>query len=173
MSGEDIVLLWRFPAPENVNDMRTFSVFLDLGTALEALHLYKFLTIPGVAETVTTFERWNINARRWEIAGEIHWINNFGGQVQFGVHVLQLQEIRKRKNQSSKSRRFIANGSEYKWKMTDDGADLFCVDPSGRTIATWTQGALELRVVPSAENILDRIVVTCLVHVWFRAHGYW
>lgn len=48
-----------------------------------------------------------------------------------------------------------------------------CVDSRGQTVATWTQEALELRVAASAEDILDRLVVTCLIHLWFRAHGYW
>ncbi|KAH8113372.1 hypothetical protein DFH11DRAFT_1727850 [Phellopilus nigrolimitatus] len=168
MSGEDVVLLWHFPSPQEGRDMRTFNIFLDLGTTMQA-----FLTIPGVAESVTTFERWNLTVHRWEIAGEIHWTNNFSGQVQFGVHILQLQEIRKRKKQSSKSRRFVANGAEYKWKIADAGNDLFCVDSRGRKVATWTQETLELRVVSSVEDILDRLVVTCLVNIWFRAHGYW
>ncbi|THH09056.1 hypothetical protein EW145_g2273 [Phellinidium pouzarii] len=147
MSGEDIILMWRFPPPQDGHDLRTFNVFLNLGQVMQALHLYKFLTISGVAESVTTFERWNIIARRWEIAGEIHWVNKFNGQVQFGIHTLQLQEIRKRNDQRSKSRGFMAYGSEYKWKIVDEGNDLVCVDSYEQTVANWTQETLELRVV--------------------------
>ncbi|KAL5508358.1 hypothetical protein ACEPAH_5977 [Sanghuangporus vaninii] len=173
MSGEDLVLLWRFPPPQEGRDMRTFNVYLELGSTHEPLHLYKFLTITGISESTTTFERWNISARRWEIAGEVHWANNFSGQVQFGIHILRLQDVRRRKKQSSKSRRFVVNDSEYKWKIRDDGHGLFCVNSRGQTVASWTQETLELRVAPSAEDILDRLVVICLIHLWFRAHGYW
>ncbi|EJD01040.1 uncharacterized protein FOMMEDRAFT_147698 [Fomitiporia mediterranea MF3/22] len=173
MPGEDIVLYWRFPPPQDGHDMRTFSVYLDLGPSHEALHLYKFLTIAGMADSSTTFERWNINARRWEIAGEIHWNNNFTGEVKFGIYTLPLRDVRRRKKQSSKSRRFVVNNAEYKWKVKDNGRDLFCVNADGETVATWTEEILELRVAASAEDILDRLVVTCLVHIWFKAHGYW
>lgn len=94
-----------------------------------------------------------------------------------------------------RSRRFVVNGSEYKWKIRDE-SDLFvstmllfsqytqlsliytrpfrqCVDSGGRTIATWSKERLKLTVSASAEEILDQLVVTCLVHVWFIAHGYW
>ena len=48
-----------------------------------------------------------------------------------------------------------------------------CVDSGGKSVATWTQEELRLVVAPSAEEILDQLVVTCLVNLWFRAHGYW
>lgn len=41
---------------------------------------------------MTTFERWNLVARRWEIAGEVHWVNNFNGQVQFGINIVSRPE---------------------------------------------------------------------------------
>lgn len=41
MSGEDIVLLWRFPPTQEGRDMRTFNVYLDLGSSRDPLHLYK------------------------------------------------------------------------------------------------------------------------------------
>ncbi|OCB84463.1 hypothetical protein A7U60_g8449 [Sanghuangporus baumii] len=159
MSGEELVLLWRFPPPQEGRDMRTFNVYLELGSTHEPLHLYKFLTITGISESATTFERWNISARRWEIAGEVHWANNFSGQVQFGIHIVSDYLG----FQSSRSR------------LTDSTSPVLrkCVDSRGQTVAAWTQETLELRVAPSAEDILDRLVVTCLIHLWFRAHGYW
>lgn len=41
MSGEDIVLRWRFPPPQEGRDLRTFDILLDLGGDMEPLHLYK------------------------------------------------------------------------------------------------------------------------------------
>ena len=41
MSGEDIILRWKFPPSEDGRDMRTFNVHLELGGKLEPLHLYK------------------------------------------------------------------------------------------------------------------------------------
>ena len=39
---------------------------------------------------ITTFERWNLQVPRWEIAGEVHWINHFNGLVIFGIHKVRI-----------------------------------------------------------------------------------
>ena len=48
-----------------------------------------------------------------------------------------------------------------------------CVDSRGRTVATWGQAEQTLRVEGRVESILDRIVVTCLLHIWMRRQGQW
>ena len=40
-------------------------------------------------------------------------------------------------------------------------------------IAQWTQDTLTLRVAERAEGFLDRVVVTCLLHLWFRRWNVW
>lgn len=48
-----------------------------------------------------------------------------------------------------------------------------CVDSRGRTVATWGQAEQTLRVEGRVGSILDRIVVTCLLHIWMRRQGQW
>ena len=48
-----------------------------------------------------------------------------------------------------------------------------CVDSRGRTVPTWGQAEQTLRVEGRVESILDRIVVTCLLHIWMRRQGQW
>ena len=40
-------------------------------------------------------------------------------------------------------------------------------------MASWTQKQLQLRVAARAEDVLDRIVVTCLLNLWIRHLGLW
>ncbi|KAI0921564.1 hypothetical protein AcW1_004503 [Taiwanofungus camphoratus] len=91
---------------------------------------------------------------------------------------------------SSRSRRFKANNSEYKWKIAENGSDLFvcgfillqpadrltleqCVNARGKTIATWSQEGQILRVSRSAEGFLDRVVVTCFLNLWMKQLNLW
>ena len=43
----------------------------------------------------------------------------------------------------------------------------------GKTIAQWTQDTLTLRVAERAEGFLDRVVVTCFLHLWLRRWNIW
>lgn len=43
----------------------------------------------------------------------------------------------------------------------------------GKTIAMWTQEALILRVAERAEGFLDRVVVTCVLNLWFKRLNLW
>ena len=43
----------------------------------------------------------------------------------------------------------------------------------GKTIAQWTQETLTLTVAEHAEGFLDRVVVTCLLHLWLRRWNIW
>ena len=43
----------------------------------------------------------------------------------------------------------------------------------GKQIALWTQDTLTLRVAERAEGFLDRVVVTCFLHLWFRRYSIW
>lgn len=90
-----------------------------------------------------------------------------------------------------RSRRFKVGNSEYKWKIADNQTDLFvsflmirgkivadcifcqCVDSRNRTIASWSQETLTLRVTPRAANILDRLIVTCTLNLYMKQLGHW
>jgi len=176
MSGSQLIpLKWQYlPADEEDRDLRTFNVFVDMGQ-VQSLQLYKFRTIQGVLETVTTFEKFNTNrpALRWEIAGEIHWMRNYTGYVIFGLERFQFHEIRRRKKATSRSRRFLVGELAFKWKIADNGNDLVCVDSNKFVVCAWSASTQTLRFVRDAQPLLDRLVVTCLVNQWFKEKGRW
>ncbi|ESK97595.1 hypothetical protein Moror_17595 [Moniliophthora roreri MCA 2997] len=91
---------------------------------------------------------------------------------------------------NSKSRRFKAGNSEYKWKRVDNDneKDLIvcsqffsrgilsvsqCVDSRGETVVTWTHDSSMLVVSRKVEAHLDRVVVTCFLNIWAIHMGNW
>ncbi|KAF5388034.1 hypothetical protein D9615_000230 [Tricholomella constricta] len=159
------------PGPNS--DMRTFSVFRATDKAGN-LEIYKFYhPVTGMNIGMTNFYRQNLETTVFEPAGAIEWISNENATIQFGIEEISIRDLRKAKKSSSQSRRFKAGGSVYKWKIADNEVDLYCVDSWGRTIATWTQEQLQLSVAARVEDILDRLVVTCLLNLWIRHLGQW
>ncbi|KAH9943071.1 uncharacterized protein BXZ73DRAFT_97133 [Epithele typhae] len=140
------------------------------------------------AEPADLYKRKNAETSVWENAGQIEWSSNTSGAVYFGVErahaylgggrgQISIRELRKPKKPSSQSRRFKVNGTEYKWKLAENNTDMTCVSDSlgarGKPLATWTDATRTLRVAERAEPFLDRVVVTCLLHVWFRRWNAW
>ncbi|KAJ7742433.1 hypothetical protein DFH07DRAFT_750393, partial [Mycena maculata] len=156
----------------NSEEIRTFRAFQQVegGTELELYQFYH--SSYGPSDGVTTFQRKNLNTSIWEPAGEISWTSNTNATVHFGMTEVNIRDLRKPKKSSSKSRRFKAGGHEYKWKLSEENG-LFCVDSRGKTVATWSQEDATLSVAAQVENILDRIVVTCLLNLWIRHLGLW
>ncbi|ETW84312.1 hypothetical protein HETIRDRAFT_416015 [Heterobasidion irregulare TC 32-1] len=199
MPATDIVLRFAYPPPETNSDFRTFNVYRVSEESTEQVELYKVHIIAAPSATVllmitqfyhpntgmpiggTTFHRKNLNTMKWETAGEIEWTSNTNARIYFGIDEVSIRDLRKPKNANSKSRRFKASGSEYKWKIAEKNTDLLkkimvrpqCVDSRGRTVATWGQAEQTLRVEGRVGSILDRIVVTCLLHIWMRRQGQW
>ncbi|KAF7355178.1 hypothetical protein MSAN_01433500 [Mycena sanguinolenta] len=172
----DTALRFAFSKPEEI---RTFRAYQQRDDAAE-LEIYEASTPPlpfyhsvyGPASGVTTFQRKNLTTNVWEPAGEISWTSNTNATVHFGIDEVDIRDLRKPKKANSQSRRFKAQGSEYKWKMAE-GGDLFCVDSRGKTVATWNQEETMLHVGAQAEHVLDRVVVTCLLNLWIRQLGLW
>ncbi|KAJ6516051.1 hypothetical protein C8R45DRAFT_229928 [Mycena sanguinolenta] len=165
----DTTLRVAFSKPEEIRSFRAYQQ-RDNATELEIYEFYH--SVYGPSSGVTTFQRRNLTTNVWEPAGEISWTSNTNATVHFGIDEVNIRDLRKPKKASSQSRRFKAQGSEYKWKMTE-GSDLFCVDSRGKTVATWNQEESTLRVGVQAEHILDRVVVTCLLNLWIRQLGLW
>ncbi|KAJ7699910.1 hypothetical protein B0H17DRAFT_1047627, partial [Mycena rosella] len=129
----DITLRFAY---SNSEEMRTFRVYKRIeavGGATE-LELYQasasvdicflaFILLKfyhssyGPSSGVTTFQRVNENTSVWEPAGEISWTSSSNATVHFGINEVNIRDLRKAKKSSSQSRRFKAQGSEYKWKM--------------------------------------------------------
>ncbi|KAI0723381.1 hypothetical protein C8Q76DRAFT_722680 [Earliella scabrosa] len=177
MSATDLVL--RIEASSNPNaDARTVRVYQIIDESQAPVEVYKFHH-PNIGLTtgVTSMQRKNAETQLWENAGQIEWTSNTSGAVYFGVERVSIRELRKPKKPSSKSRRFKANGAEYKWKLAENGTDMICVSDNlgnrGKTIAQWTEDTLTLRVTERGEGFLDRIVTTCLLHLWLRRYGVW
>ncbi|KDQ64744.1 hypothetical protein JAAARDRAFT_28384 [Jaapia argillacea MUCL 33604] len=174
MTAPDIVLRFVYQPPGSNSDIRTFRVHHLQEGSENYFELYKFYhPITGMTSGSTTFHRKNRATLVWEPAGQIEWSSNSNAMIQFGIDEVSIRDLRRAKKSSSKSRRFKAGGSEYKWKVDDNGTDLFCVDSWGKVVATWSQEDLTLRVASQVEGILDRVVVTCLINLWIRQLGFW
>ncbi|TDL29283.1 hypothetical protein BD410DRAFT_779645 [Rickenella mellea] len=192
MAGNELTLRWVFPSAEHRRDIRSFHIYHEQGNQASAVHLYKVCVedilnnfsdtyfdsqfqhiSTGTPNSVTTFHRWNAATSVWELAGEIAWTSDANATIHFGATSVHIQDLRRRKKASSKSRRFRADGSEYKWKIADNNSDLFCVDSRGKIVATWIHQTQILKVERRVEGILDRLVITCLLHVWFRLSNRW
>ncbi|KAI0771868.1 hypothetical protein BD413DRAFT_475288 [Trametes elegans] len=177
MTASDLVLHFAFPTNTNA-DLRTVNIHQTIEGSDQPVELYKFYhPNTGVNTGVTSIQRKNMDTQLWENAGQIEWSSNTSGAVYFGVERISIRELRRQKKPSSKSRRFKAGSSEYKWKIAENGTDLICVSDNltnrGKTIALWTQETLILRVAERAEGFLDRVVVTCFLHLWFRRLNIW
>ncbi|KAK0191264.1 hypothetical protein F5146DRAFT_1047887 [Armillaria mellea] len=173
-SATDICLRFEFSVSSN-SDMRTFKVHrLPDSASSSVIELYRFYhPVTGLVAGLTTFHRQNLVTNIFETAGQIEWLSNSNATVQFGINQYHIRELRKQKKSNSQSRRFKVGGSEYKWKIAGNNTDLFCVDSRGKTVATWLQEELTLRVATRVESILDRVVVTCFLNLWVRHLGDW
>ncbi|KAH9938401.1 uncharacterized protein B0H18DRAFT_949756 [Fomitopsis serialis] len=174
MASTDIVLQWVYP-PESTNpDRRTFRINQIVEGSTEPVPMYKFQhPNTGTNTGVTEISRKNAATQRWEHAGQLDWLSDHTANVMFGTERVHMRELRKMKKQSSKSRRFKAGGSEYKWKQAENGKDLFCVSTRGKVVATWSDDQSQLRVTDRGEGILDRVVVTCFLNSWMNGLKLW
>ncbi|KAH7887919.1 hypothetical protein F5I97DRAFT_1926327 [Phlebopus sp. FC_14] len=172
MDESDIVL--RFVSSADVNaDMRTFRVCQVIEGAAEELELYRFVhPMTGHATGTTAYNRKNLSTLVFETAGYIEWHSNSNATVWFGVDEIPVKDLRKTKH-GSQSRRFKVAGTEYKWKIKENGNDLFCVDSKDKHVAAWSAEERLLRVAPRCVNILDRVIVTCFLNLWFKRLGRW
>lgn len=48
-----------------------------------------------------------------------------------------------------------------------------CIDSKDKHVAVWTAEDRKLKVAPRCVAILDRIVVTCFLNLWFKSLGKW
>ncbi|GBE79301.1 hypothetical protein SCP_0204990 [Sparassis crispa] len=168
MANTDVILQFLYPSDDN-HDMRTFQAKQMVEGSTEMVEMYKFHhPATGSTSGVTSFQRKNLNTQRWENAGQIEWMSDSSATVYFGIERVSARELRRSKKTSSKSRRFKVAGSEYKWKIAENGVDLFCVSTRGKTVAVWSQETQVLRVTERAEGFLDRVVVTCLLNLWMK-----
>ncbi|PCH41426.1 hypothetical protein WOLCODRAFT_131910 [Wolfiporia cocos MD-104 SS10] len=174
MSTADLVLQFLYPESSNA-DMRTFRVVqLPDETTSESEELYKFHhPNTGTTTGVTSIQRKNLTTQRWENAGQIEWTSNTNATVYFGIERVSMRELRRLKKSSSRSRRFKASGTEYKWKIADNEIDMICVSTRGKVVAAWSHELNILRVTDRADGILDRVVVTCFLNLWMKTLRLW
>ncbi|KAF9008881.1 hypothetical protein BDQ17DRAFT_1349122 [Cyathus striatus] len=152
-------------------DIRAFEIHQLLPDNTTA-EMYKFHhPTTGFSAGVTTVTRKNLNTNVFETAVEIDWKSNINATIYFGVEEIPVGDLRRFKKTSS-SRRFKAARTEYKWKQGSN-ENLHCVDLRGKEVATWIQDRYLLCISPKLEDILDHIVVTCLLNQWFRHLGRW
>ncbi|KAH8106213.1 hypothetical protein BXZ70DRAFT_1004487 [Cristinia sonorae] len=172
MSAGEYAFQFVYPAATPTNDLRTVLVKQVVEGLESGIEFYKH-PVTGSISGVTTFSRMNLETQRWETAGTVEWSSNHSAVVTFGIESISMRELRKPKKSSSQSRRFKAGGSEYKWKVTEDG--LVCSGGSrgGKVVATWSQSTLTLRVAERIEPILDRVVVTCFLNIWMKSRNAW
>ncbi|KAI0346740.1 hypothetical protein BDW22DRAFT_1321843 [Trametopsis cervina] len=173
MASGDIVLRFVWPPQDNFTDWRTIRIHQVDETNNTSSEIYKFFHpyLVGINSGVTYYHRWNPSTSIWEAAGQIEWSSSYSAYIWFGDERIALRELRRAKKNTSKSRRFKANGIDYKWKIADNGFDLICestqVGAFGN-VAEWSNEKSTLRVAARAEPILDRIVVTCILNMWMK-----
>ncbi|KII95348.1 hypothetical protein PLICRDRAFT_48312 [Plicaturopsis crispa FD-325 SS-3] len=178
MAGDDVYLRVAFDSPNK--DMRTFTVYQVVEGGAD-IRLYRFYhpmdpsSGLNVNNGITTFHRTNLTTNMLETAGQIEWRSQTNLTVYFGgiEEGISIRDIRLKKKDSSASRRFQAKGSEYKWKIGDNGNDLICTDWLGRTVASWTHETSILHVLSRVESVLDRFVVTFFLNLWFKLRDDW
>jgi len=166
-----ISLRFIYPSDRSTSDVRSLRINQVLEGSSNETELYKFyhpFADANTGTTTTTFHRMNLATNRWETAGEIEYRSLTPITVHFGIEAVHARDLRKLKKSSSKSRRFKAGGSEYKWKIADNETDLVCVDSRGKPVAKWSQQALQLLVAEKVQGCLDRIVITCMLNVWWK-----
>ncbi|OSX59197.1 hypothetical protein POSPLADRAFT_1040916 [Postia placenta MAD-698-R-SB12] len=174
MATTDLILQFLWPTSTN-SDGRTFQIKQIAEAPQDPIELYKFHhPVTGNNTGVTQIHRKNLATQVWEPSGHIEWTSAAAATVYFGgLERVPMRELRRMKKVSSKSRRFKANGSEYKWKVAENGTDIYCVSTRSKTVATWSQEQSTLRVMDRAEGILDRIVVTCFLNLWMKRINQW
>jgi len=169
MADTDFILRFVYPRSPSTSDLRTFRVYEVVAGSSAEVELYRFHhPMTGLTTSVTTIHRKNLATLVFEPAGSIEWSSDTNATVHFGLEEVPVRQLRKAKKSSSRSRRFKAGNSEYKWKIAENEADLFCVDSKGKTIASWSQQEDMLRVALRCEPILDRLVVSCMMNLWFK-----
>lgn len=172
-NSKDIILRFIYPTDLSTTDARTIKINQVVEGSSNELEFYEFQH-PFVREAsfssaaLTTFSRMNTATQRWETAGQIEYRFLTPHTVHFGIEPVYVRDLRKKNSSTSNSRRFTLDGSEFKWKLTEDETDLFCVDAHDRTVAKWSQQQLRLWVAESVLGHLDRIVVTCMLNVWWN-----
>ncbi|KAI0650021.1 hypothetical protein C8Q79DRAFT_997970 [Trametes meyenii] len=179
MAATDLVL--KFVYPNNPNaDFRTVNIHQTIEGSDGSVELYKFYhPNTGLGTGVTMIQRKNAETQLWENAGNIDWQSNTSGSVYFGgvERVIFRARPTPLSPLADRRRPCFVNSSEYKWKVAENGTDLICVSDNltnrGKSIAVWTQETLILRVAERAEGFLDRVVVTCLLNLWFIRLNLW
>lgn len=48
-----------------------------------------------------------------------------------------------------------------------------CIDSKEKHVAAWSEDDRTLKVAPRCVTLLDRIVVTCFLNLWFKRLGKW
>lgn len=171
--SSDIALRFLYSTDVNV-DTRNFRVYQVIESSPERLEVYRFChPTPGHTSPTTTLQRKNLDALLWETAGRIEWSSDAHATIWFGVDEVSIKDLRRVKNSTSQSRRFKVSGNEYKWKIGENSHNLFCVDSKDRHVATWSGEERLLKIAPRCANILERIIVTCFLNLWFKQHGRW
>ncbi|CCM01691.1 uncharacterized protein FIBRA_03755 [Fibroporia radiculosa] len=130
-------LTFRFIFPQNSDaDMRTFQIRQVIEGSLDTAEIYKFHhPNTGTNMGVTTIQRKNAATQRWENAGQIEWSSDTNASVFFGgIERVSMRDLRKLKKPTSKSRRFKANGAEYKWKIAENGVDINSRQAGGQLV---------------------------------------
>ncbi|KAG9317198.1 hypothetical protein JVU11DRAFT_1391 [Chiua virens] len=124
MADSDVVL--RFVSTKDSNvDTRTFCVFQALENGYGDLELYRFShPLTGHTMGTTTFTRKNLDTIKFETAGHIEWFSSFNAMVWFGVDEVSVKDLRRIKN-GGQSRRFKASSMEYKWRLQENGNDMY------------------------------------------------
>lgn len=174
-SPTNVTLKFIYPAARYHQDIRTVTVYKYDSDTEESAELYRFEhPANGMAIGVTVFSKKNTETEEWDRIGHIEWTSPLSGAVTLDGNEVTIREYRKVINKTSTSRRFKYKGVEYKWKFSDHiKNNLYCVDAHDFVWGKWYHDKNVLRLTYNSEGLLERLVLTALLNVWFYQKEAW
>lgn len=171
----NITLKFVYPAAKYHQDNRTVTIYKYDSETEESTELYRFEHPPnGMAIGMTVFSKKNPDAGGWDRIGHIEWTSPLSGAIALGGNESTIKDYRKVINKTSTSRRFKYKGVEYKWKFSDHiKNNLYCVDAHDFVWGKWYHEKNVLRLTYTSEELLERLILTALLNVWFFQKEAW
>ncbi|KAF9653459.1 hypothetical protein BDM02DRAFT_3265661 [Thelephora ganbajun] len=170
-----LTLKFVYPAAKYHQDTRTVTIYKYDPETEETSEFYRFEhPSTGMAIGMTTFSKKNPDTGEWDRVGHIEWTSPLSGAVTLDENEMTIKEYRKVINKTSTSRRFKYKGVEYKWKASDHiKNNLYCVDTHDFVWGKWYNDKNILRVTSNSEGLLERLLVTALLNIWFFQKEAW
>jgi len=174
-SPTTLSLKFIYPAAKYHQDIRTVTIYRCDADSEEPTEIYRFEhPSSGMAIGLTTYSKKNLSTGEWDRIGHIEWTSPLSGAISLGGSEMTIKDYRKVINKTSTSRRFKYKGTEYKWKYSDHiKNNLYCVDAHDFVWGKWYHEKNILKLTYNTEELLERLILTALLNVWFFQKEAW